>query len=151
MTRLASLVAALLLLAAAGIFPTVATVRAQNEGAIANGATGKRYISVGTTEDENQLKATPGIVLSITATNTNAAARYLKCFNLTAANAAPGTSAVWLGLAIPPAAASGPLHVTFPSGVFFDTALTCALVTGSADSDVAEVASGEVMWFITYK
>jgi hypothetical protein len=123
----------------------------QNEGAIANGATVHSKISVGTTEDETQIKATPGIVLSITATNTNAAARYLKCYDLTAANAAPGTSTPWLRLAVPPAATSGALHVTFPSGAIFTTALTCALVTGSADSDVAEVAAGELMWLITYK
>lgn len=149
--RLSLIVAVLLLLAAVGLIPTAATVGAQNEGAIANAATGKRYISVGTTEDENQIKATPGAVFSITATNTNAAARYLKCYNLTAANAAPGTSTPWLSLAIPPAATSGPLHLSFPSGVQFDVALTCALVTGSADNDVAEVAAGELLWFISYK
>lgn len=120
-------------------------------GAIANGASVHSRVSVGTTEDETQIKATPGIVLSITATNTNAASRYLKCFNLTAANAAPGTSTPWLRLAIPPAATSGHLHVTYPVGAIFSTALTCALVTGAADSDVTEVAANEIMWFITYK
>jgi hypothetical protein len=140
----------LVLLAAGG--PAVRTVRAQDTtGAIANGATAVSYLSVGVTEDETQIKATAGIVLSITATNTNAAARYLKCYNLTAANAAPGTSTPWLRLAIPPAVTGGQLSVTFPVGAAFSTALTCALVTGSADSDVAEVAAGEIMWFITYK
>lgn len=129
----------------------VMTTLAQNEGAIANAATVHTKISVGLTEDETQIKATSGAVFSITATNTNAAARYLKCYDLTAANAAPGTSTPWLRLAIPPAATSGALHVAFPTGAFFSTALTCALVTGSADSDVTEVAAGEIMWFITYK
>lgn len=151
-TRQLTLLAALLVLAAVGLSPsTVAGLAAQNEGAIANAATAHSRISVGTTEDETQIKATAGAVLSITATNTNAAARYLKCYDLTAANAAPGTSTPWLRLAIPPAATSGALHVTFPNGVQFGTALTCALVTGSADNDVAEVAAGEVMWFISYK
>lgn len=135
----------------AGIVPAVIPLRAQNEGAIANAATVHSKISVGTTEDETQIKATAGAVYAITATNTNAAARYLKCYDLTAANAAPGTSTPWLRLAIPPAATSGALAVTFPVGAAFSTALTCALVTGSADSDVAEVAAGEIMWFITYK
>lgn len=126
-------------------------VSAQNNpaSAIANAATIHRRISVGMTEDETQIKATPGMVLSITATNTNAAARYLKCYNLTAANAAPGTSTPWLSLAIP--AAANPLQVEFPVGAFFSVALTCALVTGAPDSDVAEVAANEVMWAITYK
>lgn len=148
MTTRRWLAIAALLMAWAAVFSTAA---AQHEGAIANAASGHRKISVGTTEDETQIKTTPGAVFSITATNSNAAARYLKCFNLTAANAAPGTSTPWLSLAIPPAATSGPLHVSFPSGVLFDTALTCALVTGAADSDVTEVAANEVMWFITYK
>lgn len=135
----------------AGLVPAVTSLGAQNEGAIANAATVHSRISAGTTEDETQIKATAGAVLSITATNTNAAARYLKCYNLTAANAAPGTSTPWLRIAVPPAATSGALHMTFPVGAQFTTALTCALVTGSADNDVAEVAAGEVMWFITYK
>jgi hypothetical protein len=139
----------------AGLAPAIPVLRVQAQdnpaGAIANGASVHRRISVGTTEDETQIKATPGIVLSITATNTNAAARYLKCYNLTAANAAPGTSTPWLALAVPPAATSGALSVSFPSGAIFSVALTCSLVTGAADSDVAEVAASELMWFITYK
>lgn len=121
---------------------------AQNEGAIANAASVHSRISVGTTEDETQIKATPGAVYSISATNVNAAVRYLKCFNLTAAVAAPGTSTPWLRLAVP---AAGSINVTFPQGAFFSVALTCALVTGVADSDVAEVAANELIWTITYK
>lgn len=124
---------------------------AQNDptGAIANAATVHSRISVGVTEDETQIKATPGLVYSIAATNINAAVRYLKCYNLTAANAAPGTSVPWLRLAVP--AAGVPVNVTFPQGAFFSVALTCALVTGVADSDVAEVAANELIWTITYK
>lgn len=142
----AGLVALLVLGATGGdLSPTVS---AQPESAA---ALLHRKISIGTTEDETQIKATAGAVYSITATNSNAAARYLKCFNLTAANAAPGTSTPWLSLAIPPAATSAPLSITFPVGAQFSVALTCALVTGSADSDVAEVAAGEIMWAISYK
>jgi len=146
MRRLLVVLLALWIVAAGS--PAVTPASAQPESA---GALTHSKISVGLTEDETQIKATAGVVLSITATNTNAAARYLKCYDLTAANAAPGTSTPWLRLAIPPAATSGPLVVSFPSGALFATALTCALVTGSADSDVTEVAAGEIMWFITYK
>lgn len=140
-----------LLMLSAGLVPADGVLRAQNEGAIANAASVHSRISAGTTEDETQIKATAGVVYSVTATNVNAAARYLKCYDLTAAVAAPGTSTPWLRLAIPAAVTGGHLSVTFPQGAAFGTALTCALVTGSADSDVAEVAAGEVMWFITYK
>src|SRR6185503_15383510 len=115
---------------------------------IANGATIARRISVGTTEDETQIKATPGVLYSLYVTNINAAARYVKCFNLTAANAAPGTSPVWLSAAVP---AGGAANLVFPQGAAFTVALTCALVTGAVDSDVAEVAANELMWVITYK
>lgn len=146
------LVALVLTLAGALLVPAFFDpVRAQNEGAIANGATTRSYLSVGVTEDEAEIKATPGIVLSITATNTNAAVRYLKCYNLTAAAAAPGTSTPWLRLAIPAAVTGGALHATFPVGAAFSVALTCALVTGALDNDATEVAASEVMWFITYK
>jgi hypothetical protein len=105
----------------AGIAPAVTPLGAQNEGAIANAATVHSRISVGTTEDETQIKATAGAVYSITATNVNAAVRYLKCYNLTAANAAPGTSTPWLRLAVP---AAGSVTATFPQGAFFSVALT---------------------------
>ena len=142
------LVLAAVALAALGAVVFSPTVSAQPES---SAALLHRKISAGATEDETQIKATPGAVYSITATNSNAAARYLKCFNLTAANAAPGTSTPWLALAVPPAATSGPLTVAFPSGAQFSVALTCALVTGAADTDVAEVAANELMWAITYR
>jgi hypothetical protein len=41
--------------------------------------------------------------------------------------------------------------VVYPSGAQFTVALTCALVTGAADSDVTEVAANEVMWSIAYR
>lgn len=134
----------------AGIVPAVTPLGAQNapEGAIANAATVHRRISVGTTEDETQIKATPGALYSLTVTNTNVAVRYVKCFNLTAATAAPGTSPVWVSAAVP---AADSVTLTFPQGAFFSVALTCALVTGAADSDVVEVAANELMWVITYK
>lgn len=137
----------------AGLLPAVTSLHAQNDpsGAIANACTATSRLSAGATEDEAQIKATAGLVCSITATNTNAAVRYLKCYDLTAANAAPGTSTPWLRLAIPAAVTGGALHVTFPNGAYFATALTCALVTGAADNDATEVAASEVMWFITYK
>lgn len=156
MTRQRLLIVAFVL-AAIGLIPVAVGLAVgpplleQNEGAIANAATLHSRLSVGTTEDETQIKATAGAVFSITATNINAAARYLKCYDLTAAVAVPGTSTPWIRLAIPSTVAGGPLQVAFPNGVFFGTALTCALVTGAADSDVAEVAAAEVMWAIAYK
>jgi len=116
------------------------------------GASGYSYISVGTTEDEHAVKASAGRLFSITATNTNAAVRYLKCENDTAANTAPGTDTPELRIAIPGATTGAGFTTSFaPAGWAFSTALTCWLVTGAADSDVAEVAANEIMVFYTYK
>lgn len=109
-------------------------------------------VSVGTTEDEVEIKASAGRLLWIQVTNTNAAARYLRCANLTAASTTPGTSTVFYGLAIPGATTGAGFTATFgPSGLAFDTALTCWMVTGAAETDVAEVAANELTWNIGYK
>lgn len=116
------------------------------------GASGYSYLSVGTTEDEHAVKASAGRLFSITATNTNAAVRYLKCENDTAANTAPGTDTPELRIAIPGATTGAGFTAHFgPAGFAFSNGLTCWLVTGAADSDVAEVAANEIMVFYTYK
>ena len=116
------------------------------------GASINYHTSVGTTEDETEIKATAGRLLGILVTNTNAAARYLRCSNLTAANTTPGTSTVFFGIAIPAATTAAGFSASFgPSGIAFSTALTCWVVTGVADTDVAEVAANEIKWNIIYK
>lgn len=115
------------------------------------GADALKYTSAGATEDEHAVKATAGVLFSITATNTNAAARYLRCSNATAGNTTPGTTTPILDLAIPGNTAGSGFHVPFPNGVTFSTALTCWAVTGAADTDVAEVAANEVKLLYSYK
>ncbi len=113
------------------------------------GGSFKHYISAGSTEDEHEIKATAGRLFSINVTNTNASARYLRCANLTAANTTPGTSTVIYGMAIPGA---GGFTASFgPKGMAFSTALTCWLVTGAAETDVAEVAANEINVNYTYE
>lgn len=108
--------------------------------------------SAGATEDEHEIKATAGRLFSVAFTNTNAAARYVRCYNLTAANTTPGTSTVFWGLAIPGATTgSGLMHSFGPNGMAFSTALTCTFTTGAADSDVAEVAANEIKATYTFK
>lgn len=108
--------------------------------------------SAGATEDEHEVKGSAGRLFSITATNTNAAARYLRCANQVAASTTPGTTTVFLGLAIPGATTGAGFTTNFgPTGIAFSTGLTCWLVTGAADSDVAEVAANEIKVMYTYK
>jgi hypothetical protein len=108
--------------------------------------------SAGSTEDEHEVKATAGRLFSVTFTNTNAAVRYWRCSNLTAANTTPGTSTVFIGLAIPGATSgAGFTHTFGPNGIAFSTALTCWFVTGAADTDVAEVAANEIKAIYSFK
>ena len=129
---------------------TIRTVTASDDP-LMTGATTLSYLSVGTTEDEHAVKASAGVLYSITATNTNAAVRYLKCENDTTGGTAPGTDTPEFRLAIPAATTGSGFTTAFPQGGAFSTAWTCWLVTGAADSDVAEVAANEIMVFYTFK
>ena len=115
------------------------------------GSSSLAYTSVGTTEDEHAVKATAGVLYGLTATNTNAAYRYLRCENDTTAGTAPGSETATvsgeLDLAIPP----GGFQLNWPHGIAFSTALTCWTVTGTAQSDVAEVAANEIKLLYSYK
>lgn len=123
----------------------------QPAAGISGGADGLKYTSAGSTEDEHAVKTSAGILYSITATNTNAAARYLRCENDTAGNTSPGSETPELDLAIPGATTGAGITFSFPVGFQFSTALTCWLVTGAADTDVAEVAANEIKVFYTFK
>lgn len=108
--------------------------------------------SAGATEDEHEVKGSAGRLFSITATNTNAAVRYLRCANQVAASTTPGTTTVLLGMAIPGATTGAGFTTNFgPAGIAFSTGLTCWLVTGAADTDVAEVAANEIKVVYAYK
>jgi hypothetical protein len=109
----------------------------------------KRYISVGTTEDESQVKATAGTILSISARISHATAdAFLKCTNLTAASTTPGTSAIFYEMLIP-AGPSGMVDGNI--NATFDTALTCYIVLSKADTAVDEVGAGDVSYNLRYR
>ncbi len=112
------------------------------------GQTLKRYISVGTSEDESQVKATAGVLLGVSARNAHATTiAYLKCTNLTAANTTPGSSTIFYEMIVP--AAGG--VVDREINATFDTALTCYIVTGKTDADATEVAANDVSYNLTYR
>ena len=119
---------------------TTRTVEASN--------TMERYISVGTSEDENEIATAAGVLVSIAARNTNASNdAHLKCTNLTAANTTPGTSAIYYEMLIP----KGGGFVDSNINAAFDTALTCYIVLGAADNAVDEVAANEVSYMVRYR
>jgi len=116
------------------------------------GATNKHYVSVGTTEDEVEVKAAAGRVMSIQVSNTASEEAYLRCAQLTAVNTTPGTSTVYWGMAIPGSTTGAGMTANFgPAGMVFTPALTCWVVTDKAETGVTEVAAGDVQWNIQYK
>lgn len=125
--------------------------RVQPRAGTVGGASYSSRISAGSTEDEHAVCTAACTLYSISATNVNAAVRYLKCFDNVAASTTPGTSTPILRMAIPGAATGGGFSITYPVGVSFTTGLTCWIVTGAADSDVAEVAANELMINYSYK
>lgn len=124
----------------------VATLSTGQESAL-----GFRYSSAGSTEDEHQIKGTAGTLYSLTATNTNANVRYIRCSNATSANTTPGSTTPIIDEAIPAATTGLGLHLTFPKGLTFSTALTCWLVTEADDTGVSEVAANEIKVLYTYR
>lgn len=102
----------------------------------------QRYISVGTTEDKFSVSDIPGSITFMSVTNRHATVpAYLKCHKDTLANTAPGTDTVDWSL---DGIANGGEANAYPHGFSF-TALTCWIVLGKADSDVAEVAANDIV------
>ena len=121
-------------------------IRVQPRAGSLGGASTLSYISAGATEDEHAICTAACTLYSISATNTNAAVRYLKCENDIVSGTAPGTDTPELRFAITGQAIGGVNNpINSAVGLAFSTGLTCWLVTGAADSDVAEVAANELM------
>ncbi len=106
------------------------------------------YISVGSSEDEHQIKATAGTLCGISARNAHASANaFLKCTNLTAANTTPGSSAIFYEMMVPFGGGYVDNHIDVP----FSVALTCYIVTGKAASDATEVGADDVSYVLRYR
>lgn len=103
------------------------------------------YNSVGTTEDEVEIKSGPGRIGTLIVTNSNASFRYFRCADALAANTTPGTTTPVIDIGIPPNGFSHDFQ-----GFKFRVAITCWLVTGAARTDTTEVAANEIKYTIAY-
>jgi hypothetical protein len=86
------------------------------------------------------VKASAASLHSITASNTNAAVRYLKLHNSTSVTV--GTTAVALTIPLPPGTVTNLIFGT--PGMRFGTGLCISTTTGAADNDTSAVAAGEI-------
>jgi hypothetical protein len=108
--------------------------------ATAGGLTIFRSLDLDETEEE--IKATAGQLYGYYFANTNAAARYLKFYNATAANVTVGTTTPVLTFYLPATSAG---HVEFSQGIAFSTAITAAATTGVADNDTGAPSANDVI------
>lgn len=99
------------------------------------------------TTNATVVKGSAGTLYGITATNTNAATRYLKLYNKATAPTV-GTDVPVITIAIP---ATGSVALPIgPMGHRFATGIGLATTTGAADSDTAAVAANEVKAIISF-
>lgn len=98
-------------------------------------------------DDETAVCTGPCTVYSVTAFNHAAAAAFVSCENDTAANTTPGSETAAAGepmLEIPGSTTGAGFTVAWPVGISFDTALTCWIHTGEAESDATDAATDDV-------
>jgi len=110
----------------------------------AGGATPYKLVSAATT-NATSVKASAGTVYMITASNVNAAARYLKLYNKASAPTV-GTDAPVLTLIIPGNTAGAGTNIPVPTcGLAFSTGIAFALTTEATDAGATGVAVSEIV------
>lgn len=116
----------------------------------ASGGTTPYKLNSAASTNATTVKASAGQVYMITASNTNAAVRYLKLYNK-ASNPTVGSDTPVLVFAIPGNTAGAGTNIPVPdSGIAFSTGIAFALVTGAADSDNTGVAANEIIVNMAY-
>ena len=102
-------------------------------------------------ESEEEVKATAGQVYGMWVTNTATSTRFVKFYNLTAANTTVGTSTPVITIGIP-GNTSDDVSGLFSSGIgiAFDTAISVAATTAAADADTGAPSAGDVIINLFY-
>jgi hypothetical protein len=93
------------------------------------------------------IKASNGQVYSVQACNSNAAARYVKLYNLTTVTDC-GASAEFMRFMVP---AANCINFSIPAGAAFSTGISMCIVTGAADADNTSTAANEQTVNITFR
>jgi hypothetical protein len=125
---------------------SVYTPRHYVDAAIAGGCSIFRSLDLD--ESEEEVKATAGQVYSIHGYNANAAVRYLKLYNATAANVTVGTTTPVFTM---PLEAQKAFNITPSMAMSFSTAITAAATTGLADNDTGVPSANDIIINVLYK
>ena len=124
-----------------------ATVATSPAAATSGGATPYHLVSAAST-NATSVKASAGVVSSVSAFNTNASPRYLKLFDKASAPTL-GTDTPVLTYLIPPS--NGGFTKAYPVGVQFSTGIALAITANMADTDNSAVGASDVCVNIAYK
>jgi hypothetical protein len=110
------------------------------------------FRSIDLDESEEDVKTSAGQVYSMWVSNMATSTRFVKFYNLTAANTTVGSSTPVITIAIP-GNASDDVTGLFGSGygIAFDTAISVAATTGIADADTGAPAANDVAINVFYK
>ena len=100
-----------------------------------------RLLSAAATTNATSVKASAGDVFQITGYNANAAARYLKLYNLAVAPTVGTSTPIWTEYLAPQAK----FTITLPTPMYFSTGIAYALTTGSADADTGALTAGDIL------
>lgn len=103
------------------------------------------------TPTKTAVKASAGQIFSITCFNINAAARYLKLWNIASAGVTLGTTACTMQVLIPGNTAGAGVVINIDKGWTFGTAITAAITGGIADADNTAISANEVIVTIGFK
>lgn len=106
------------------------------------------YKSLDLDETEEEIKATAGQLYSIKGYNANAAVRYLKLYNATAASVTVGTTSPVITIPLE-AQKAFEWNPAYPAA--FSTAITAAATTGLADNDTGAPSANDVIANFLYK
>jgi hypothetical protein len=110
------------------------------------------FRSIDLDETEEDIKTSAGQLYGWYIFNASTSIRYVKFYNLTAANTTVGSSTPILTIPVP-AATSGGVGFSMQSalGLAFDTALCAAATTGLADADTGAPSANDVILNAFYK
>lgn len=115
----------------------------------AGGLTMHKTVSAAST-NATTVKASPGKVYSIQASNVNSSPRYLKLYNK-ASNPTVGSDTTVKTLIIPGNSNGAGTNIVFPTGIEFTLGIAFALTTEATDAGTTGVAASEIVVNIDYK
>ena len=119
----------------------------QQYRASATGAGSFANINCPATPVAQSIKGSAGRLISIVATNTNTAARWIKIWNTASGSVTVGTTAAVLEIAIPP---NETVSFSVEGGVAFNTAIVMAVTGGQGLTNNTAVTAGDVTGMVVF-